>query len=92
MYNLAEWLARDTATGKMPGGVIQPEGMGLVALCQKCNGDLLGTHYVPSFVKFVDAGNDKVAGLAAMTAQRRRRTQTGITAAGRAVCPPGLRG
>jgi len=48
----------------MSGGVIQPEGMGLVALCQKCNGKLLGTHYVPSFVKFVDAGKDMLRGMA----------------------------
>ena len=62
IYSLADWLARETATGKMPGGRIQPEGLGLVALCRKCNGDLLGTHYVPSFVKFVDAGKDMIRG------------------------------
>jgi hypothetical protein len=63
MYNLEEWLARETATGKMAGGVIQPEGMGVVALCQECNGDLLGTHYVPSFIKFVEAGKEMLGGV-----------------------------
>jgi hypothetical protein len=64
MYNLEEWLARETATGEMTGGVIRPEGMGLIALCKKCNTDLLGAHYVTAFVKFVEAGKDMLAGVA----------------------------
>jgi len=64
MYNLEEWLARETATGQMPGGVIQPEGMGLNALCKKCNVDLLGVHYVPAFVDFVQAGKEMLGSIA----------------------------
>ena len=64
MFNLDEWLARDTVTGEMSGGIIQPEGMGLIALCEPCNVKLLGTHYVPSFIDFVEAGKQMLAQVA----------------------------
>src|SRR5436190_660453 len=64
MYNLDEWLARDTTTGHLPGGMLQPEGMGLLALCEGCNVHLLGTRYVPAFIEFVQAGNEMIASIA----------------------------
>ena len=64
MFNLEEWLDRDKATGQMSGGIVQPEGMGLIALCDGCNNRILGTHYVPSFVDFVDAGKQMIGQVA----------------------------
>jgi hypothetical protein len=64
MHNLEEWLARDRTTGQLPGGIPQPEGMGLFALCEPCNRDLLGVHYVPAFVDFVEAGRQILADIA----------------------------
>lgn len=64
MFNLEEWLARNKATGQMPGGIIQPEGMGLIALCDGCNSGILGKHYVPSFLDFVEAGKQMLGQVA----------------------------
>jgi hypothetical protein len=63
MYGLEEWLARDSVTGELRGGTPQPEGMGLPALCRSCNVDLLGSHYVPAFIEFVDAGKQMLSSL-----------------------------
>ena len=81
---LEDWLARDKTTGKLPNGILQPEGMGLSALCQKCNVDLLGVQYVPSFVEFVVAGKQMTIGSirrgARPTNARRARSRAGVWA------------
>jgi len=38
--------------------------MGLSALCKACNVDLLGSHYVPAFTEFVEAGKQMIASVA----------------------------
>jgi hypothetical protein len=81
MYNLEEWLARDSASGQLPGGIPQPQGTGLFALCRACNVELLGKHYVPAFVSFVQIGRELLSQLAERMAEydaRERGSELGV--------------
>lgn len=49
--------------------------MGLQALCEGCNVNLLGKHYVPAFIDFVDAGKQILGEIAAHLGTFDRREQ-----------------
>ena len=55
VYGIEEWLARDLESGQMPGGYVQPQGIGTISICKACN-EYSGKWYVPEFAKFVRTG------------------------------------
>jgi hypothetical protein len=55
MHTLDDWLRRDSLDGPLPNGMPQPEGMGLIALCERCN-RFLGREYVAGHSHLVMMG------------------------------------
>ncbi len=55
IYGIEEWLARDVASGELPGGYVEPRGTGAISICKSCN-QYSGTWYVPEFARFVHTG------------------------------------
>jgi hypothetical protein len=61
ILGIEAWLQRD-ADGTPGRGRIIQRGSGVTSLCESCNSHA-GTHYVPEFRKWVDAGNSVLSQL-----------------------------